>query len=121
KKDGELWWPRFALALDEVEKVGLAEVAPKLQALADHFREVPDILKALAGIYAKVGWKVEQAAAVKEAARRFPDDVEALAALLSLNDQEGRVAEADQLATRIQKLDVDSEVMVQRAVERRDH
>ena len=48
---------------------------------------------------------------MKEAARRFPDDVEALEALMHLYDQEGRVREADALATRIQKLDVDSEVM----------
>ncbi|HVY45869.1 MAG TPA: DUF3857 domain-containing protein, partial [Minicystis sp.] len=120
-KDPELWWPRFWLALDEAEKSGLPEVAPKLQALADHFREVPDILKGLAAIYGKVGWKVERTKAVEEAARRFPDDVEALSALLSVYDEEGRVADADKLAARIKQLDVDSEVDFQRAMDRRDY
>ncbi|HEY4122053.1 MAG TPA: hypothetical protein VGM56_29505, partial [Byssovorax sp.] len=99
KKDPELWWPRLWLALDGPD-TSLPDIAPKVQALADHFVEVPAISKGLAAIYGKVGWHVEQAAAVKEAARRFPDDVEALEALMHLYDQEGRVRESDALATR---------------------
>jgi cellulose synthase operon protein C len=81
---------------------------------------VPDILKGLAAIYGRVGWKVEHAKAVREAAARFPDDLEALHGLLQLDDEEGRVAEADTTAARIRKLDPDAEVEFERAVERRD-
>lgn len=119
-KDPELWWPRFWLSLDEADKAGMHEVAPKLVALADHFREVPDILKGLGTIYARIGWKVEHEKAVKEAAARFPDDIEALGALLRLDDEQGKIAEADQLASRIRALDPDSEVDFERAVTRRD-
>jgi tetratricopeptide (TPR) repeat protein len=119
-KDPELWWPRFWLALDEADKAGMPEVAPKLVELADHFREVPDILKGLGTIYGRIGWKVEQEKAVKEAAARFPDDIETLGALLHLDDEQGKVAEADQLAVRIRALDPDSEVDFERALSRRD-
>ncbi|MEO7330203.1 MAG: hypothetical protein ABI193_16630, partial [Minicystis sp.] len=119
-KDPELWWPRFWLALDEADKAGMPEVAPKLVELADHFREVPDILKGLGTIYGRIGWKVEQEKAVKEAAARFPDDIETLSALLRLDDEQGKITEADQLAVRIRALDPDSEVDFERALSRRD-
>ncbi len=119
-RDPELWWPRFWQALDEADKVGMPEVAPKLVELADHFREVPDILKGLSVIYGRIGWKVERDKAIKDTAARFPDDAEALGALLRLYDEEGRVDEADKVAARIRKLDPDAEVDFERAVSRRD-
>lgn len=119
-RDPELWWPRFWQALDEADKVGMPEVAPKLVELADHFREVPDILKGLSVIYGRIGWKVERDKAIKDTAARFPDDAEALGSLLRLHDEEGRVDEADKVAARIRKLDPDAEVDFERAVSRRD-
>jgi tetratricopeptide (TPR) repeat protein len=119
-KDAELWWPRFWQALDDADKAGMGEVAPKLVELADHFREVPDILKGLALIYGKIGWKVERDKAIKDIAARFPDDAEALGGLLRLYDEEGRVDEADKVAIRIRKIDPDAEVDFERAVSRRD-
>jgi len=121
KKDPELWWPRLWLVLDAADKSGLPEAAPRVLELADHFREVPDILKGLSAMYGRLGWKAEQARAVKEAATRFPDDIEALTALLHLYDGQGRVDEADKLAARIKKLDPDSEIDFERAIERRDY
>lgn len=119
-KDPELWWPRFWQALDDADKAGMPEVAPKLVELADHFREVPDILKGLSLIYGRIGWKVERDRAIKDTAARFPDDAEALGGLLRLYDEEGRVDEADKVAARIRKLDPDAEVDFERAVSRRD-
>jgi tetratricopeptide (TPR) repeat protein len=120
-KDPNLWWPRLWLALDEADKSGLPEVAPKVVALADEFREVPDIRKGLAQMYGRIGWKPEQARAIKDAAARFPDDVEALGALLKLYDEQGYVAEADKVAARIHELDPESELDFERALERRDY
>ena len=119
-KDAELWWPRFWQALDDADKAGMPEVAPKLVELADHFREVPDILKGLSLIYGKIGWKVERDRAIKDVAARFPDDAEALGGLLRLYDEEGRIDEADKIAARIRKIDPDAEVDFERAVSRRD-
>ncbi len=119
-KDPELWWPRFWQALDEADKVGMPEVAPKLVELADHFREVPDIIKGLSLIYGRIGWRVERDRAVKDTAARFPDDSQALSALLRLYDEEGLVDEADKVAARIRTLDPDAEVDFERAVSRRD-
>jgi cellulose synthase operon protein C len=120
RKDPKLWWPRIWLVLDTADKAGLAEAAPEVQKLADEFREVPDIIKGLAAMYGRLGWKAEQSRAVVEAAARFPDDDDALAALLRLYDEQGKVAEADAVAARLRKLDPDSEVDFERAVQRRD-
>lgn len=120
-KDPGLWWPRLWLALDEADKQGLPEVAPKVVELANEFREVPDILKGLAKMYGRIGWRPEQTRAIKEAASRFPDDVDALGALLKLYDEQGYVAEADKVAAHIRELDPDSELDFGRALERRDY
>jgi cellulose synthase operon protein C len=119
-KDPELWSPRFWLLLDDAEKGGVPEMAPKIAALADHFPEVPDILRGVAAIYGRIGWKPEHHRAVKLAAERFPDDVDALHDLLRLHDEDGETAAADRLAARVRKLDPEAEVDFERAVERRD-
>ncbi|MGK3999883.1 hypothetical protein [Sorangium sp. So ce1024] len=121
EKDPELWYPRYWLALEEADKVGLPEVTRTIEALADRFREVPDILKTLAAMYARLGWRVEHVRTVKEAAARFPDDVDVLGALLRIHDSDGHVAEADALAARIRALDPDAEIELERAIDRRDY
>ncbi len=119
-KDPELWWPRLWLAFDEAEKLGPTEATKKIAELADHFREVPEILKALGQLYGRIGWNVEHARTVRETAARFPDDVEALRALLNLHDERGDIAEADKVAARITELDPDAELKLDRALERHD-
>ncbi|WP_438015792.1 hypothetical protein WMF18_33700 [Sorangium sp. So ce315] len=121
EKDQELWYPRFWLALEEADKVGLPEVTRTIEALAGRFREVPDILKTLAAMYARLGWRVEHVRTVKEAAARFPDDVDVLGALLRIHDSDGHIAEADALAARIRALDPDAEIELERAIDRRDY
>ncbi len=118
--DPELWAPRFWLLLDEADKAGVPDVASKIAALADHFPEVPEILRGLAAIYGRLGWKPEHQRAIKLAAERFPDDTDALHDLLRQDDEDGDTAGADRLAARIRKLDPDAEIDFERAVERRD-
>ena len=118
--DPDLWSPRFWLLLDEADKAGVADVASKIAALADHFPEVPEILRGLGAIYGRIGWKAEHRRAVQLAAERFPDDADALHDLLRLRDESGESAAADALATRIRALDPESEIDLERAVERRD-
>src|SRR5262249_13982519 len=55
------------------------------------------------------------------AAARFPDDADALRALLGLDDDQGKLDEADRIAARIRKLDPDAEVDFERALARRDY
>jgi len=119
-KDPELWLPRMWLALDQADKAGIAEIAPQVAELADHFREVPDLLLGLASLYARVGWRAEYEKTVREAAARFPDNVDALSALLDLYELQGQIKEADAIAVRIRELDPDAEVEFDRALTRRD-
>ena len=119
-KDPELWWPRLWLLLDEADKSGVPEVAGKLAALADHFREVPDIAKGLAAIYGRIGWKPEHAKAVKLAAERFPNDPDALHDLLRLDELDGDLEGSDRIAARLHKLDPEAEIDLERALERRN-
>jgi cellulose synthase operon protein C len=121
ERDPELWSPRFWLALDEADKAGMASAALKLTALADHFREVPDLWKGLVTIYTRLGWKPERGRAVREMAARFPDDTDGLEALVHLQDEEGEIKLADETVARIRKLDRDAEVDLERALARRDY
>lgn len=119
-KDASLWWPRFWLILDEGDKAGAPFVMPKLRALADEFSEVPDIWKALSTVYGRIGYKAEQSLAIKEAARRFPDDLEAISALRRLYEEQGELEAADKIASHMKTLDPDLEIDFERAIERRD-
>jgi len=121
EKDEALWWPALWLALDEADKRGMAEVVPQVAELADRFQEVPDIIMGLAGMYAQLGWDAEHTKTVKEAARRFPDDLDALRALLTVLDGEGKNEEADEVVARIRQLNPAAEIDLQRALGRRDY
>ncbi len=121
EKDPELWWPTLWLVLDEAEKRGAPEVVPKLAALADRFREVPELVRGLAAVYGRLGWRAERARTIEAAAARFPEDTEILSSLLDLYDADGRTQEADAVAARIETLEPDAEVTFQRALARRDY
>lgn len=120
-KDAELWWPRYWLALDDADKRGLPDAVDDVRKLADHFREVPEILSGLAQLYGRLDWRAERATALRDVAKRFPNDRSALEQVLSVLDEEGKHAEADAVAARIKQLDPDSEVDVDRALARRDY
>jgi tetratricopeptide (TPR) repeat protein len=120
KRDAELWWPRLWLVLDEAEKSGVAEVVPKLAELTEHFKEVPEVVKAVGAVYAKIGWAPEHEKTVRLAAQRFPEDAGALRGLLRLHEERGETEAADQVTARIKKIDPSSEIDLDRAVERRD-
>src|SRR5262249_13033864 len=77
--------------------------------------------KGLAAMYGRLGWKPERARTITEMAARFPDDVEALRMLLSLYDEQGRIADADKLAARIRQLDPDAGGDFDRPLGRRDY
>ena len=121
EKDPDLWWPQMWLVLDEAEKSGVPESTRKMTVLAERFNEVPDFSRNLAAMYGELGWRPERARTLKEAAARFPDDLDLLPDLLALYEDEGDLKKADEIAARIQKLDHDSEIELDRALRRRDY
>ena len=120
EKDGLLWYPRLWLALDAAEKQGVTEVMPKLTELAEQFREVPGIVKGVAGAYARLGWKAEHARTVREAAKRFPDDPEVLRAELGLADETGQFDEVNRIVERLKVLEPSTPIDVERAIAKND-
>lgn len=121
EKDEGLWWPQMWLVLDEADKSGVPEAARKMSGLVERFAEVPDFSKSLAAMYADLGWRAERARTLKAAAARFPDDLDLLPDLLTLHEDEGDLEKADEVAARIQKLDPDAEIDLDRALRRRDY
>jgi tetratricopeptide (TPR) repeat protein len=121
RKDGKLWQGRLALALWEAERAGASTAVRTLRALSQEFAGVPAVLSALSRLYGELGYSAEHAQAVKELARRFPDDVPALASAVKVYEAEGNHRGADALAARIRKLDPDSEIQFSRALEREDY
>jgi tetratricopeptide (TPR) repeat protein len=119
-KDKRLWYPRMTLILDQAEQRGPADVVAPLRALADEFKDVPHILEQLAKVYGRLGWRGERMQTLRELATRFPDDSSALGIYLEALEEDGALAEADAIATRIKRLDPDSEIDLDRALSRHD-
>jgi tetratricopeptide (TPR) repeat protein len=120
-RDPRLWRARLLTTLDEAEQHGLAESVEPLRRLADDVPSEPEVLEQLARVYGKLGWRGDQVHALANLAQRFPDDVGALRAYLEALDEEGPASEADRVAARIQKLDPDGEIDLERALARRDY
>ena len=120
KKDPRLWVSRTWLALEDAEEKGLFESVDPLRKLTQEFPGEPEIAQGLARIYAKLGWRAERMTTLADVAARFQDDAESLRAYLDALEEDGSLEEADKVAARIQKLDPDSEVDLERAMARHD-
>ncbi len=119
-KDPGLWYTGAWLALDDAEQKGMVEGVAPLKALADRFPDEPEMREGLARLYSKLGWKAEQLATLRDMNKRFPDDLDALRLYLQALDENGPASEADVVAARIEKLDPDAEVSLDRALARHD-
>jgi tetratricopeptide (TPR) repeat protein len=120
-RDPGLWQARLLTTLDDAEQHGMAEAVEPLRKLADDVASEPEVLEQLARVYGKLGWRGDQVRALASLARRFPDDVGALHGYLEALDEDGPASEADRVAGRIEKLDPDAEVDLERALARRDY
>ncbi len=120
-RDPRLWHPRLLLALNEADRRGNSEAARAVKQLVDEFPEVPAVLSELCRLYSELGWRVEYSKAALELSQRFPGDAGALEPAVEVLDAQGKWAEADALAQRIQKLDADREVVLTRALDRQDY
>jgi tetratricopeptide (TPR) repeat protein len=118
--DGKLWFARAWLVLDDAEQRGYVEAVEPLRKLAEEMPAVPDVHENLARVYGRLGWRAERMRTIKDIAQRFPDDRDALGLYLSALEDDGSLAEADKVATRIKKLDPDAEIDLDRALARRD-
>ena len=118
--DPRLWYSRAWLVLDDAEQRGLVEAVEPLKKIAADVPGVPEVTEQLARVYGKLGWRAERMRTIKELAERFPDDREALALYIASLEEDGSLAEADVLATRLKQLDADSEIDLDRAIARRD-
>ncbi len=121
KRDPGLWSARLALGLWEAEKSGLSEGARVLSALAQEFPQVPVILASLTRMYNELGWYAAYAASARELVKRFGDDADALEVAIPVLDAAGESALADQLTLRARELDPDTEIVLSRALGRRDY
>lgn len=120
EKDGRLWYAALWLLVDAADKQGGAEQLPAIAQLSIDFPEVSTIGKALAAVYARLGYTAEQKRVIVDLAKRFPDDVELMRLLVSIHDEEGRRTDADTVAARIEALDPSSTITVERAIARND-
>lgn len=119
--DPGLW----ASQLDHVSHLaktqGVVDAVRQLRELTQKYQQVPALLGALAKVYGELGWTPEYRRTVKDRAERFPDDIEGLQAAAETFEDEGDHEQAEQLLKRIQKLDPDTEALVDRALGRRDY
>lgn len=122
-KDNNLYLSRLWLLADRAEKGegGMAEAVRDLRALDTEFHEVPDLLRVLSSLYARLGWKAERSRAAVDLAQRFPNDRAALEGAIDVLEETGRLGEADEMRARLKKLFPDTEIEFDRALRRRDY
>jgi tetratricopeptide (TPR) repeat protein len=118
--DPKLWYAHAWLLLDDAESRGLVEAVEPLRKLSTDLPAVPQITEQLARLYARLGWRAELLSTALSLTQRFPDDRDALGIYLNALESDGSLAEADQVAARIKKLDPDAEVDLDRALARHD-
>jgi len=109
----------MALILAKANSGTLAESVPQLRALAQRFADVPAVWNALGAALGQLGWKPEQAAVTLELGRRFTDPA-ALAGAARVYEQRGETETARALVQRVAELDAGSEILLERALRRRD-
>ncbi len=120
EKDARLWYSQLWLTLDAASKQGEKDQLAPLAQLAIDFPEVPAVGRALAALYAKLGYRAEQKRTILDLGKRFPNDVELLRSLVTVHDEEGNRAEADKVAARVATLDLSSTLDIERLVARGD-
>ena len=118
--DAKLWYARAWLLLDDAEARGLVEAVEPLRKLAAELPQVPQVTEQLARLYGRLGWRAELLQSALSLSQQFPDDRDALGIYLTALEGDGSLAEADQVAARIKKLDPDAEVDLDRALARHD-
>lgn len=119
-KDKKLWYPRAWLALDDAEKRGPSEAVEPMRALAAEFNLVPEVSLQLARLYGRLGWRAERMAQLNALRSMFPEDAAVLSHYLSAVEEDGSLREADAIRAQIKKVDPDSEVDLDLALQRHD-
>lgn len=121
KRDPKLWASELNSVSHVAQTQGVVDAVKMLRGLTQRYREVPALLGALAKVYGELGWTPEYRRTVAARAQLFPDDVEGLQAAASLYEEEGDLAAAQKTYEQIKKLDPDTEVLIDRALGRRDY
>jgi len=121
ERDPGLWYPRLRGAMWEAEQRGPSEAVTTLAKLVQEFPEVAALHNALARTYEQLGWTPELERTIENLVRQFPDDTGALSLGVDLLEGRGDTAGVDRLLARVEQLDPDSEVRLERALVRRDY
>ncbi len=119
-KDPELWRAHLGVALAKANTGGVAGALAEVAKLTERFPRVPALYNALAVVYGRLGWQPEQRRVVLELAQRFGEPV-LLRGALDIQEERGHDAEARALIERIVSLDRNSDVVLERALRRRDY
>jgi tetratricopeptide (TPR) repeat protein len=121
ERDPGLWYPRLRGALWEAEQRGPVEAVTTLAKLVNEFPEVAALHNALARTYEQLGWTPELERTIERLIVQFPDDTGAIALGIDLFEGRGDAAGVERLLGRLRELDPDSEVVLERAIARRDY
>lgn len=121
ERDPTIWRSRHWVTVDGARKRGVAIVAGELRELYDAYPQVTGIGQQLLSVYEELGWPAERTALVQDMAKRFPEDVEVLTNLVGVLEATGRRDEADKVVAKIREMDPDSEIEMDRALQRRDY
>lgn len=121
EKDRGLWFPRYSSALWEAGQRGKVFALKPLSDLAHEFPEVPTIGFTLASFYEELEWGPELEATVALLLERYPSEPDAIAYAIDVAEARGDSGRVDALLTRLLEENPDTEVLLGRALKRRDY
>ncbi len=121
EEDPKLWYPKYQNIVWEAEQKGATTVVGELETLSKEFPQVPTIPFTLAELYEDLGWGPERDAAVLTALSRFPQEEGAIKLGIDYFEERGNFEKVDELLARLLKVNPDSELMVTRALNRKDY
>lgn len=119
--DPKLWYPKYQNIIWDAEQKGPTTVVSELEAMAKEFPDVPTVPFTLAELYEQLGWGPEYEQAVRTLMARFPDDEGAIKLAIDYYESDGQVKKVDELLARLLEINPDSELLVTRALNRKDY
>ncbi len=119
--DPKLWYPKYQNIVWEAEQKGPTTIVSDLEKLEVEFPEVPTIPYTLAELYDDLGWGPEYDQAVLTLLERFPMEEGAIKLGIDFYEERGNFNQVDRLLDRLLEVNPDSELLVTRALNRKDY
>jgi hypothetical protein len=118
--DSSLLRIRLGTIRKDMSQRSLDEIVVDLEKLVSDFPERPEPCESVAKVYAALGWRAERSSALRRLVKRFPSYAAGIEAAIAGLEEDGFLAEADQLAETLARLQPTRTARLNRAITGQD-